>query len=112
MRENEGRSFFRSAVHVDRYGLAVPVQLFGRIGVVMDIDNNLPAFLQTQQRPRKLPVIGGGRNDAVRRQFHKPVADPDRVVRSALRRGLSAADSSLSLGQLRKRRRKSHHSSA
>ena len=50
MRGNEGCSFFRSAVHIDRYGLAVPVQLFGSIGVIMDIDNDLPALLETQQR--------------------------------------------------------------
>src|SRR5665647_3710687 len=57
MRGNEWRSFFRCAVHVDRYGLAVPVQLFGSIGVVMNIDHHLPAFPEAQQRPGKLPVI-------------------------------------------------------
>ncbi len=85
MRRNKGGSFFRCAVHIDRYVLAVPVQLFGNVGVVMDIDNDLLAFPEAQQRPGKLSVIRRGRNDAVRCQFHEPVADPDRVIRGSLR---------------------------
>jgi hypothetical protein len=111
MRGNEGRSFFRSAVHIDRYGLAVPVQLFGRIGVVMDIDNDLPAFLEAQKGPGKLPVIGGGRNDVVRRQFHEPVADSDRVIRSILWRS-GGATGRLGLGEPGNRRRKDSQTSA
>src|SRR6266478_1157030 len=52
----------------------------------MDIDNDLLAFLEAQKGARKLSVIGGGRNDAIRRQFHEPVTDPDRVICCSLRR--------------------------
>jgi hypothetical protein len=66
----------------------VPVQLLRRIGVVVDIDNDLLSLLEAQQRPRKLTVIGVGGNDAIRCQFNEPIADPDRLISGALgRRG-------------------------
>jgi hypothetical protein len=112
MSRNEGRSFFRSAIHIDRHGLAVPVQLFGSIGVVMDVNNDLPAFMEAQKWPGELPVIGRGRNDVVRRQFHQPVADPDRVIGSALWRVRGATVNRLSLGEPGKRCRKDSETSA
>lgn len=86
MRRDKGRSFFGCAIHIHRYGLPMPVQLFGRIGVVMDIDNDLLAFLEAQKGPGKLPVIGGGGNDPIGRQFNEPIANPDRMICCALGR--------------------------
>src|SRR6267143_6135135 len=57
-----------------------------RVSVSLYIDNDLLAFLEAQKGARKLSVIGGGRNDAIRRQFHEPVTDPDRVICCSLRR--------------------------
>lgn len=56
MRRDKGRSFFGCAIHIHRYGLPMPVQLFGRIGVVMDIDNDLLAFLEAQKGPGNCPL--------------------------------------------------------
>ena len=56
------------------------MQLFGRVGVVVDVDDDGPPFLEAQQRSRKLPVIERGRHDVVRRQFDEAGSDADRIV--------------------------------
>ena len=83
---NERRSFLGCAIHIDRERLTMPVQLLGRIGVVVDIDDDPLSFLEAQQRAGKLPVIGGGGNDAIRRQFNDSIANPDYLICRALRR--------------------------
>jgi hypothetical protein len=77
MRWNKGRSLFGCAIHIHRNGLAMPVQLLRRIGVVVDINNDLLAFLEAQQGAGKLPVISGGGNDTIRCQFNEPMAHPE-----------------------------------
>jgi hypothetical protein len=62
-------------------GLPVPVQLFRRVSVVDNVDDNLLTLLEAQQGTGKLSVIG---RDAVRRQFDQPVADSYRVIRGTL----------------------------
>ncbi|WP_245332820.1 hypothetical protein [Bradyrhizobium erythrophlei] len=66
------------------------MQLLWRIGIIVDIDDDLLAFLEAQQGARKLPVVSGGGNDAILCQFNEPVADPDRMIRCALRRNVRA----------------------
>jgi hypothetical protein len=87
----------------------MPVQLLGRIGVVVDIDNDLLTFLEAQQGAGKLPVIDGGGNDAIRRQFNQPIADPDRLIRGTLRR-CGWATGRLGLDQFGERCRQRCHS--
>jgi hypothetical protein len=86
MCRNERCSLLGGSVNVNRQRLSMPVQLLRRIGIVVDIDDDLFALLEAQQGSRKLPVINGGGDDVVRCQFHEPVADPDRVTRRTLRR--------------------------
>ena len=45
---DEGRPFFRSAIHVCRNHLAMPVQLLGNVGVVVHFDRGWLTFLETQ----------------------------------------------------------------
>jgi hypothetical protein len=45
---NEGRSFFRSAVYFGENHLAVPVELFGSVGVVVNLDGRCLPFVETQ----------------------------------------------------------------
>ena len=65
MRRDEGCAFFGGSVDVGRDGLAVPVELFRRIGVVVDVDGDLLAFFETQERAGKLAIVGGDGEDAV-----------------------------------------------
>src|SRR5258706_15452 len=53
-RWNIRRAFFGCAIDVGGQKLAVPMQLFRRICVVVDVDDHALAFLETQQRARKL----------------------------------------------------------
>src|SRR5580700_8022907 len=48
MSRDEGSAFFGGAVHVNRNLLAVPMQLLGRVGVVVEIDRDLLAFLEAK----------------------------------------------------------------
>ena len=75
VRRHEGRAFLGGAVHVARDHLPVPVHQLRRIGVVVNIDNDLLPFLEAQQRPRKLAVIEGGRDDVLGRQLDEPGSD-------------------------------------
>ena len=80
VRGHEGRAFLGRAVHVARDHLAVPVHQFGRVGVVVNVDDDPLAFLESQQRPRKLPVVQRGRDDVVGAQFDETGRDPQGVV--------------------------------
>ena len=57
VRRDERRALFGGAVDVGRHGLTVPVQLLGRVGVVVDVDDDRAALTQPQERARKLPVV-------------------------------------------------------
>ena len=58
----------------------MPVQLLGRIGVVVDIDDGLAAFAQPKKRARKLIVVERRGDDPIGRELDEPRSDPDRVV--------------------------------
>src|SRR6185312_14260008 len=79
-RGNEGRALFGCAVHVTGNGLAVPVQLFGSVGVVDYVNRDLLALLEAKQRAGKLVVIGGERDDLVGRDLNGNGADAEGVV--------------------------------
>src|SRR5580704_15558068 len=87
---NERCPLLKRSVHIHRYRLPVPMQLLRRIGIIVDIDDDLLAFLAAQQGARKLPVASGGGSDASRVQFNEPVADRDGMFRWALRRNVRA----------------------
>jgi hypothetical protein len=80
----------RRAVHVHRNLLAVPMKLLGPCRLVADVDHHRDAFVQAQQRPWKLAVVGRGLDHDARRQFDLRIDDVDRVVGGCLgrRRGL------------------------
>jgi hypothetical protein len=59
----------------------MPMHKFWRIGVVVNVDDDAPSFLEAQQWSRKLAVVKCRRNDVVRREFDKPGADMQRLVR-------------------------------
>ena len=79
----ERRALFGGAVDVDRHGLAVPVQLLGRVGVVVDIERDRPAFAQSNHGTGELAVVQRGRDDAVRRELDEARADVNRVSAGA-----------------------------
>lgn len=77
---DEWRSFFGGAIDVGRNELTVPVQLLGRVGVVVDIDGDLLTFFQAEEGAGKLPVVGGDGDDAFGCEFQGPGGDGQRVV--------------------------------
>ena len=58
----------------------MPVQLFGRIGLVMNVDRDLLAFLESQKRPGELAVIGSHGDDVIRSQFNRLNGDRQGVI--------------------------------
>ena len=85
---NERRALFRRAIDIGRQKLPMPVQLLGRVRLVVNVDGDLPAFFEAQQRPGELTVIGGGGDDAIRGQFHRLDGDGQGVIRGAAGLGL------------------------
>src|SRR5262249_44842620 len=81
MRRDEGRALLAGTVHVDWDELPMPMQLFWRVGIVVDVDNNLLSLFQSHKRARKRPVIRGGRDNTVWRELDERGTDSDRVVR-------------------------------
>lgn len=53
-------AFLGGTVNVDGQELAVPVELFGSIGVIVDVYDGLLSFFEAQELTRELPVIDGG----------------------------------------------------
>lgn len=82
---DKGRSLFRGAVHIRRQELPVPMQLFRRVGVIVDVDDDALSLRKTQQRPGKLAVIELGRDGCVRTEFDQAGADADRILRRFVR---------------------------
>ena len=54
----------------------------GMVGVIVDVHRHRPALLHAQQRPGELPIMGGGRDDRVWREFDQKAADAQGVVGS------------------------------
>jgi hypothetical protein len=66
----------------------VPVQLLGRVRVVVDLYYHGLALLETQQRSWELTVIGYRRNDVLRRDFHRTCSNAQGVIRRTSFRSL------------------------
>src|SRR6185312_3797998 len=79
-RGNEGRALFGCAVHVTGNGLAVPVQLFGSVGVIDYVNRDLLALLEAKERAGKLVVVSGESDDLVGRNLNGNSADTKGVV--------------------------------
>src|SRR5512146_1837694 len=71
MSGNVGRTLLRGTIHGGRHELAVPVELLRRVRVVVDVDDGGTSFLESQQRSRKLAVVGRYRQEALRADFHE-----------------------------------------
>src|SRR6266849_8275510 len=80
---DERRPFFRSAIHVRRNKLSVPVQLLRRVRVIVYFDRYRLAFFETKQRAWELPVVGERREDAFRRDLDRTRADAQGIARRA-----------------------------
>ena len=80
MRRNERRALFGCSIDIGRNELPVPVELLRRVGLIVNLDFYPLPFLQTQQRPRKLSVVGRDGDDAIRRQLNGFRGDRERVV--------------------------------
>ncbi len=77
---NKGRTFLGGAVHVDRNFLTMPMQLFRRIRIVVNVDCDPAAPLEAKQRPGKLAIVHGGRHDSFGRDFDGRGLNVQRVV--------------------------------
>ena len=82
-RGNEWRALLRGAVHIGRYLLAVPVQLLGRIRLVVNVHGNRLALFEADEWPRELAIVGGERDDPFWRDLDGRRLDVQRVVRCA-----------------------------
>ena len=80
MRRNERRAFFRGAIDIGGNKLPMPMQLLGRVGLVVNVDSDWFTFLEAEQRPRELAVVSSRGNDAFRRQFHRRHGDSQGVI--------------------------------
>src|SRR5471030_1927981 len=89
MSGNERRAFFRGAIDIGRKKLPVPMQLLGRVRLVVDVDRELLAFFEAEQRPGELTVVGSCGDDAIRGQLHRLHGDGHGVIRrtAGLHRG-------------------------
>jgi len=80
LRRNKWSAFFGSSIHIDGNLLTVPMQLFRRIRVVVNVNRDLPPFRKTKQRSRKLSVVGNGGNDSLGRDLDRGGLDVQCVV--------------------------------
>jgi hypothetical protein len=64
-------AFLGGSVDIHGQGLPVPVQLFGGVGVVVDIDDYGFTFGKAQEGPGELAVVNGGRHHPVGRQLYQ-----------------------------------------
>jgi hypothetical protein len=80
VRGNIWRSFFGGAIDIIRDELSVPVQLFRRVRVVVDVDGGLLAFLKAQQRAGKLAIVSDAGQNVLGRNFDRGRRDSERVV--------------------------------
>jgi hypothetical protein len=90
MRRNVRRAFFRCAIDIGGKKLAMPMELLGRVRLIVNVDRDRFAFLESEQGARELTVVGCGGDDAIRSQFHGRYGDCQGVIRRtvSLRCGL------------------------
>ena len=105
MSGNERRAFFRCAVHIDRDLLTVPVNLFRRIRIVVNVDGYFAASFEAKQRPRKLAVVGDSGDDSLRCDLdgRSPPLGPAPETQSLETHWRHCAHSQLQYQQLRRR---------
>lgn len=58
----------------------MPMNELRSVGVVVNIDGDTLAFLETQQRTWKLPVVEGSRDNVLGRQLDEPRCNTQCVV--------------------------------
>ena len=83
MRGDERGAFFRRAIDIRGKKLAMPMQLFGSIGLVLNVDGDGLALFEAQQRTGELTVIDSRRDNAIGSQFHRLHGDYEGVIRGA-----------------------------
>ena len=64
MGRNEGSALFGGAVDIGRDELAVPMELLGSVGFVVNVDGDGLSFFEAKQRAGKLSVVS--REDTMR----------------------------------------------
>ena len=75
MRRDIWRAFLGGAVNIDGHELAMPVQLFRGVSVIIDIDDDPLTLGEADERTRKLSIVERGRDDVLGRQFDQSSAD-------------------------------------
>src|SRR5574337_2017105 len=77
---NVGSSLLSGAVHIWRHELAVPVQLFRRVSVIVNVHCDSPALAQTKQGARELAIVSHCGKNALRANLYKADANPHRHI--------------------------------
>src|SRR5215469_393798 len=62
----------------------MPVELFWRVGVVVNVQHNWAPFLEAKQRTGKLTIVSSGRNDSLGCYLEGRSFDVQRVVYCAV----------------------------
>ncbi len=95
VRRDEWGTLLGRSIDFGRNQLPVPVELFGCVGLVMNVDCDLHSFLEAKQRPRKLTVVRGNGENAIGSNFQRLGGYGQRVIGGGLsekdRRGGSRA---------------------
>jgi hypothetical protein len=84
MSRYEWRALLGRSVNVDSDSLTMPMELLGRIGVVVNLDGRLTTFFEAQKRPGKLPVVSNGGDYSLGRHLNSRRLDVHRVVERTL----------------------------
>src|SRR6516164_5201706 len=74
VRRYERRAFLSCAVDCARYDLTVHVDQLRRVGIVVDVDYDPPAFLEAQERSRELAIVKCRGHDVFGASSTSPVA--------------------------------------
>ena len=72
--------FFRCAVNIGRDDLTVPVELLGRVGVVVNLYRDRSAFFEPQERSGELAVVGDCGDDVLRRDLNRSRGNAQNVI--------------------------------
>src|SRR2546427_3188667 len=103
MRRNHGRALFFRAVHFGRNELPMPMDEFGHVSIVDDVDGYRFALAHADQRARRGSVITDGAEGPVRGEFHQDWRDFQREIRGRLwRAGVPILRRALHEGHLRR----------
>src|SRR5713101_2492144 len=84
MRRDERCAFLSGSVHIDCDFLSMPVKLFRRVCIVINVDGDLAAVFEAKQRPWKLPVVGNSGDNPLGSDLDGRSLDTQRVVHTCL----------------------------